>query len=540
MKSLVYIRIAVGRLWKTVNRGVGLSCAAILLLLNGQVPTNNGPVCDPCLTHCDEVGAEANVACVRRQGIKSKKGEDSPGECYRAGQSAKASCMANCFICTPSSVHPDFLLVSVLYAPPGNASSSAFGQSTASGVGYSITNNFTSTDSVVINSSLGIKVAGVGFGVSVSDNEGTSQGGSRSTQFTVTTTSTTNDNLKSTSDTIDHGQDEFLVWLNPIVTVTQTDANRLQADLSTVDGKQMNVIPVTANQLKNGIPPEKLESQTLCQPGGACISLPGLKALTPSDIAAILKQDPFLDPNPTATPDPSRYIFLQSRPLENTTVAGNLTQMFTVSDASVSSDSIAQTSGHSETFSTGASFNAPIVSIGETTGQTWTWSTVTTHTTTTGSTQQASVTLSSTTTACCGISPGTTCYVAVYEDMVYHTFAFVPEVQTCQGAADVNRELEVVKNAFPGAAPAQNKLPLSPSLSGIVSMNGKPLPNEKVVVTNPKGKVLSQTYTDHVGRFSIGHLPAGKIRICVADKTIKQQITSGVTAQAVINLTSRQ
>jgi len=489
-------------------------CAGFVLsflLVASKTARLDAQVCEPCVAPCDIVEATVNAACVRR-GIEPG---GIPGECYKEGRSAKNSCMANCFLCNPSIARPDYLLVSILYAPPGNASSTSFGESSSVGVGYGYGTNFGSSDTLTTQTSFGPSFdGGGGFKVSVNDSSQTSQSTANSVMNTITTTSGTATNLKSSSDLIDHGQDQFLIWVNPQITVAQLAPRQVQTTLSTVPGQPMMVIPVTAYQLKNGIPPEKLGPQNPCQPGAVCTPTPGLSVLTAADITQILKQDPFLASDPTAAPAPSRYAFIESRPLENTSVAGGLTTAFTESDASANIQTMSQTVGSSYSIVTGATFSTPIFSFGGTDNQTWTWSATTTQTTTRNVTQQASVTLSSTTPGCCGVSQDVTCYVGIYEDMVYHTFAFVPERQTCKTAAmaaNIN-------------APAAQSLPL---LSGVVTNSGQPAAGEKVVITDTAGQFISQIYTDHAGRFFSSRVPAGTVLVNVGSRTFTTHVSLG-------------
>src|SRR5882672_11092958 len=130
-----------------------VSLLALIVLPAADVQAQK---CDPCESHCALLGGTANAACVK-SGVdpivcgggkpklvtpqnRSVTALDAPsvlsagppcttqGICYREGIAVKNSCLASCFICTPSTVHPDFLLISILYAAPGNASSASFGQ----------------------------------------------------------------------------------------------------------------------------------------------------------------------------------------------------------------------------------------------------------------------------------------------------------------------------------------------------------------------------------------------------------------------------
>jgi hypothetical protein len=526
--------------FKTILKIIGL-VAAILLPPGSAI----GQQCSPCDTHCSLVGSAANAACVASGEdpvhcgnvqdvtlasiINAGRGPQctTSGLCYREGQGAKNACLAACFICTPSTVHPDFLLISILYAPPGNASTAAFGQSKSTGTIYGISSNVTEA----LNTSIAINEGSSFFGLTTTFTSGSSDNSGASNQFSAVTTAGTTTNLKPGKDMIDHTQDIFLLWVNPEVTLTKSDQKTLAAAIASGQG-QMSIQAVSANQLMNGIPPEKLAPTQICPTPTTCYALPGLGSLTKDDISQILAQDPFLKSTPDQIPDPSRFLYIQSNPLENTTVAGNATQTFTVSDAQTTSSTATQALATSEGVVSGVSAKTPYVGISVASTDTWTWTQTISHGTSTGQTQQASVTLSSTTQTCCGVTNNVTCEVSIWEDMVYRTFVFVPQPQTCQPA------VTGVTAAAPApivAATTAMHTTTEPALKGTVTArDGTAAKATMVVISDRAGKVLSRIVTDHQGRYFSGNLPLGPVIVTAGTKTQRSSIKAGQAA--VLNL----
>lgn len=530
---------------------------ALLAFLFVPIGGATAQQCEPCNTHCAMLGAAANAACVKSGVDPVVCGQpkivapqdkanplatdvaaaDSPrctsqGICYRTGITVKNSCLASCFICTPSTVHPDFLLISILYAPPGNASTAAFGQSTSTGVTDGIGSNISETEGTSIDISEAIE--DVGFSLTL--QSGSSSGGGFTDQFSAVTTAADVSNLKPGKDPLDHTQDIFLLWLNPVVTLTKSDQQTLVAAIASGDA-QMYVEEVSASQLTNGIPPEKLAPHQICPTPDTCYMVPGLSVLTKDDIKMILAQDPFLSATPNQTPDPKRFIYLQSNPLENNTVAANVTQAFTVSDAQTTSTTVTQSSGGSEGVTTGLSAKAVGIGIKLSSSDSWTWTQSVSHGTSSGKTQQASVTLASTTQTCCGINNSVTCEVSIWEDMVYRTFVFVPQPETCQ-AALIGAAAPARAAAAPqGAQTTSQATPfVGPSLSGTVRRDGTASVGTTVVVLDATGKVLQRIVTDHSGRYFSGGIPAGPVSVRVGSQTAQTTVKAGQGVALDLNL----
>jgi hypothetical protein len=377
------------------------------------------------------------------------------------------------------------------------------------------------------------------LGFSLNLQSGSSSGGGNTDQFSAVTTTTGTDNLKPGKDPVDHTQDIFLLWLNPVVTLTRSDQTTLAAAITSGE-VQMSVQAVSAGQLMNGIPPEKLAPTQICPTPTTCYTLPGLGSLTKADINAILAQDPFLSAAPNQTPDPSRFIYVQSNPLENTTVAANVTQTFTVSDSQTTTHTTTQTSGSSEGVTTGISAKVLVVGISLTQSDTWTWTHSVSQGVSSGQTQQASVTLASTTQSCCGINNTVTCEVSIWEDMVYRTFVFIPQPETCQAALTVAAPAAAA--APPGAAAPMQAARVTtptgsftgPPLRGTVTRGSTAAKGETVIISNATGKVLYRIVTDHLGHYFSGDIPPGPVSVQVGKQTLQTTIRPG--QGAVLNL----
>src|SRR5262249_50442595 len=132
------------------------------------------------------------------------------------------------------------------------------------------------------------------------------------TTFSVTSTTSGGSQLSSTNDAIDHSQDRFFLWLNSLVTVSQTGATTATYTVGTANGDPVDVIDVSLAEVNNPtlIPASKMGSQIIHG-----VTLPGLSALKASDFDAIAKMDAVT--SLTAPPaDSKRYVYVESLPLE--------------------------------------------------------------------------------------------------------------------------------------------------------------------------------------------------------------------------------
>jgi len=528
---------------------LGQVLAIVLLPAHAVI---HAQVCSPCELHCSALGSEANATCVANGGgdpnpphgdpfLGSHPLPDHPpGQCIQEQKRVESSCNQACFICHPSTLHPDYLLISVLYAPPGNASTASFANSASTGTLFGFSTNI--ADSEVTSTSASIGLAG--NGVSFDTRAGTSSSNGNSKQVSISVTSTTTDYLRSTGDFIDHGKDVFLIWINPVVTLTKEDQNTLAASIASV-GPQQFVIPVTVDELKVGgtIKPEHLNDTKVCPTStpDSCYFSPGLRFLTEADKASILAQDPLVSAPPDQPPlDTQRYVYKQSNPLESTAKSDNVSSGFTLTSTNSTSSTTTQTTGFNDGSSAGISFHPVAVGFSLSSSDSWTWTTGQSNGASSGTAQQTSITLSSITPTCCDNSNGYTCEVSIYEDTVYHTFAFVPQPESCQIAPATTSILP--HNLSYSVASTPSKDPARPasrprvvSLKGAVTRNGIPLKSEQVEVDDAAGNLLYRILTDSHGRFFSGFLEPQTIILKTMGKVSLGTIKSGETT--TVNVT---
>ena len=407
---------------------------------------------------------------------------------------------------------PKYYVLSVLYDAPGLKSSNAYSTGTSTGTTTSILSNLTAGDSISLSASGGLfgqATVGTSFGVSSSTQTGSA--------FQVSTAETSGAQLASSSDSVDHSQDRVFIWLNPQVTVTQTGKSTGTYTMGTPAGQQMDIIDVDVAELKNPslIPPAKMATQK--------DGTPGLGILNATDFAQLLTADPLVSGVDIACSP--RFTLIQTKPLEGPDYAGEniLTIPVTVSDQNIQTDNYSTTVGFTTSVSLGAKFGVfDLFDASVTNTQTFTWSNTQSDAYSTGTSHQASVALGTSTV-------GFNEEINIYEDNVYHTFAFdgppsVDRVNACL----VSREPYIA--TAPGATPA-----VSPgTLQGTVStLGGDPAANVLVVFHVSDGTVRN-IYTDRHGNFVLYPVPEGSVTLTVG--TYSQISFVGSNQTTVANL----
>lgn len=230
-----------------------------------------------------------------------------------------------------ATVRPAYYILSLLYDPPGNLSNAGYPPNiVTAGQTSDIAQTFAGTPALtfVNNAALVGVDTGLMFGV---DTATESLQSFRTRQLGVPSG---NGPLFSITDTVDHTQDAFLLWLNPQVTVSQTGSDSATYQLGTPNGSSgtaepMDIVMVTVAELQNPgiIPEDLLGSRTI---NG--ISVPGLSSLcaqpahcVAADFGTILGFDS-LAMNPPVPgkpiPDQVRYRFLTPATLAGPECAG--------------------------------------------------------------------------------------------------------------------------------------------------------------------------------------------------------------------------
>ena len=236
-------------------------------------------------------------------------------------------------------MNPGYRVTSILYAPPGNKSQSGFLDTTTTATTTTIGSSFASGGTVTTN--LGFSAFGV-VGVNASDSFGTSTTSSSSAAFQSTYTDATgvaNSSNNSAPDAIDHNQDEFLVWLNPQITLYGNDLAPVTYNLGVQPfpngtAAYSDVVQVWANTMEaNSAGVSTVPAETLGQQefyiDGSYVYEPGLASIcknliqaeynppsgppstctladqcgcTPTDFLPILQTDPLLFYNGMTNP----------------------------------------------------------------------------------------------------------------------------------------------------------------------------------------------------------------------------------------------
>jgi hypothetical protein len=452
---------------------------------------------------CSALAAANDKSCLASTPDVSKQ------TCQTALNNAVAKCQALYGGCGGSETfYPSALLLTVLYAAPGNASSVAFSQSNSEGTTTSINNTFAHGATLTFSASGGVFVGAsvdLSFGVTVSSQNASS--------FQTTATSTGGIGIKSTSDKVDHTQDQFYLLLNPSVTVSPNDTSATYT-IGTYNNQCPDIINVSAAELMNPalMSTAKLGNQNICNQ-----VLPGLSALcanptqcTPSDFAQFLAQDPLVSSDTTQAPaDTNRFMLVNQRTLEGPDFAGadQTPNSFAETDTTVTSTGHTETQSYSVGVTVGGSAaDLGIFNVQTKAGQTFTWTDSTTNTTASGTSTQASVTLSSSTVGCEES-------VAIYTDLMYHTFAYVV--------------------AHPACPPTSETPAFTPQLSGKVTTPKGPASQQLVLITLADGSVR-RVYTDSKGNFNLDSAPAGAVRVTAGSASAAGTIAAGEST--VLNL----
>ena len=349
---------------------------------------------------------------------------------------------------TQAQAAPAYQILSILYTPPGDHSNSGFSNSTSAGVSNSFAQNYSNANSISFSGGLLGTSSGVSF--STANTQGDTTG------FTVSYQGTSGSQLSTAQQTIDHNQDQVYLWINPSIKVQQTGSTTGYFSLGTVDvngnyntGAPMDIVNVNIAGLKTPslIPLNVLQAQNP-QPG---VTLPGLSVIcanrvpdnqctqqnacgcVPSDFAGIVAEDPLSsNPNQATQPnsiDSSRYVYVNYLPLEGPQQqgAGPVSNSFSLSDSQMGSQSYSNGSSYSVGLSKSYSISGPF-SLGITQTKTFTYGETKTAGTTNGTAHTGSVTLGTSRVGCQE-------YVDVYEDTLFHTFAYAlsqPPPAPCQ------------------------------------------------------------------------------------------------------------
>jgi Bacterial Ig-like domain (group 3)/Galactose oxidase, central domain len=191
-------------------------------------------------------------------------------------------------------VHPKFMVLNVMYAPPGSGSSVTYTNQTQVGVGTTATQTKSNAPTLSLSGSIGIATIG--------GNGNYTNAQSTTNTYSVNTTTTDAMTVPGSSSStlgVDHEADVIWVWLNPESDFSLTAPSTLvwngyatnQNDPNVALG-MMDIVALTVGQLDGStpIPPNLRE---LLDRNWDTISSGGAGPITNSDLQTILQRDPF-------------------------------------------------------------------------------------------------------------------------------------------------------------------------------------------------------------------------------------------------------
>jgi galactose oxidase-like protein len=368
---------------------------------------------------------------------------------------------------------PLFRVTSIVYAAPGNKSNDGFTDTVTQGTTTTIGQSF--MQGMTTTFSLGGGFLGVGDSLSWSFGDTSTIG--NSTAFTDTITEATgvaNASNSTNPNAVNHGNDLFIVWLNPAVSITQTSPDtfsystgtppQVAGDPNPGQPQEVDQIEVFASALLPNaqglttVPAAKLNQQTLNGQilpglGHVCAKAPSYPlsctlanqcGCVPADFAAILATDPLVKYTPTESPlnantstaaectNPTaaskcRYVPIMLSTTEQATeplsgpddAGGNApVNTFMQSDSTQTAVTLNESQGYSVAFSWDLSLGIPKFASSDLKQQTmFTWTSSESLGETNGTAHSMTVSLSSSTVGCSED-------ILIFEDVVYHTYVF--------------------------------------------------------------------------------------------------------------------
>lgn len=210
------------------------------------------------------------------------------------------------------SLGPEYMVLAVIYAPPGSGSNVIYSSTTMTGATNSFSNTFTNANTV--SQTVGLKAAGIpaimGSSVSQTIDTGFTQSSatSGSIAFNKSATTTFQANGPTNPATgIDHDFDQITIWLNPVLEIEQFGNNVIlgQGGFDPRDPTgEVDTITLFVSDIKSliagtftGDPdiPNRL-ARTWAGSG---------QGITTADLSTILARDPFA--NGSTTIDTTRF-----------------------------------------------------------------------------------------------------------------------------------------------------------------------------------------------------------------------------------------
>lgn len=301
---------------------------------------------------------------------------------------------------------PRYQVMALIYAPPG---ATAGGQ--PSGVDYSTSSSTGTTVSTSQAFTDGYKVSGGVMG-SLTGSFSASTTTTNSQAVTISKTSTLDIHVdgNTTVDGIDHNEDEFYLWLNPVMYVQMDDQGGIAWRLGLPDDQpnvSMTIQHVSVAQLSGRESMDPATKKALDDAGLDQNDYNNILALNPFSAGATLF-------------DPNRYWLVDAAdmPFESKGSSGGQTETYTLSNQNmrVSSQTVEQ--AYSVSIGVSGTITVPFAASLAVAGS-MKWTTTVSTSTSTSTTQTASATIGYPSDGYTGPTE-----IKVYWDSLYNSFAF--------------------------------------------------------------------------------------------------------------------
>lgn len=189
---------------------------------------------------------------------KAACGQDAETDCIINGKPGTRFCPAGGYPgpCIPiggdevesGTVTVSYLVMGVIYSPPGKRSSVKYSTQSTMGSLVSASSSFKSETSVGVQAQGGILAAGESAGFSVTNSE--SETSSNSVKVVYATT--TGISLSGSEDAVNHDNDEILFLINPVISISKEEGGNYLWGL--VPSQNTRLYRISVYQLKNPSP----------------------------------------------------------------------------------------------------------------------------------------------------------------------------------------------------------------------------------------------------------------------------------------------
>jgi hypothetical protein len=311
-------------------------------------------------------------------------------------------------------IEPDYLVLAVVYAPPGSAggapSSVAYGTGSNTGVTTSASSSFKQGYSVTVGAEGGILASG-----SVSSSFGYGRSSSSSESLDIKKSETTTIKVNGPAfDGIDHDRDLIYLWLNPLLKVRSTST---EGRWTFSDGQRAEIQHVHVGWLKD---PSSM-------PVGVVRAL-RRNGVTEEHFPDILQRNPFAASNAQVI-DEERYQSLHSTfpyepPFSESDTPPTYSFSLSTAISTSSGSSVSDSYKVGVSIKGGAGFE-PIFKASLKLDGSWEWTSTSGSSESTGSSETSSVTITG---PSFGYEGPT--LMEVFYDTIYRTFLFRPLDET--------------------------------------------------------------------------------------------------------------